>query len=509
MTASQRLALNTVATYGRSIFNIGLGLFGSRWVLNALGQTDFGLFAIVGSIIISMTFLNATMAGSVARYYAYSIGQGQQREVTNWFNVALSMHLCLAAAIVLIGLPIGEYVIRHILTMPQDRISTCVWVFRISLISAFVSMISVPFVAMFTAHQKITETAFWGIVQTILSFTLAFSLTQITGNLLLIYTIAMTAIIVSVQMMMVFRAFVVFKECRLSFPYWFNRKRFKNIFSFAGWTLIGELGGTVRNQGSAILLNIYFGPGMNSAFGIAKQVSAGADQLAMAMLAAFSPEITASEGRGDRLRMLSLSNHANKFGSILILIFAMPLMVEMEYVLKIWLKVPPPHTAMFCRLMLATFLIDRLTGGFLLAVKAHGKIAAYQATIGGIIMMTLPLAWLFFTQGFPPTSLGVAYIITIVACTLSRVFWVRHLLGVSFYLWLKTAVFPNFLIGAISAGISYFLVFCIHESFIRLLYVLCISMAASALACWFWVFDAAECEFILKNCRKILAKLNL
>lgn len=507
MNASQRLVLNTIATYGRSVFALGLALFSSRWVLNSLGQTDYGLFSLVGSVIVFITFLNGVMAGSVSRYLAYSIGQGDPGEVTHWFNTALCLHLCFAFTLVLTGWPIGEYVIAHVFSIPPDRIPASLWVFRVSLVSAFASMVSIPFVAMFRAHQNITEISAWGIFQSVLSFTLAYSLTLVSGDRLLFYACGMVAIIVFIQAVMIVRAFTIFRECRIATRQWFDIRRFRNIFSFAIWNLIGGAGVTFRNQGSAILLNLYFGPGVNAAFGIAKQVSAQTNQLSAAMLGAFSPEVTACEGRGDRQRMLNLSHRACKYGTILIMLFAIPLIAEMDYVLKLWLRTPPPYTALFCQWILGGFLVDRLTTGYMIAVNARGKIAAYQATVGISLLLTFPLAWLFLWLGYAPTSVGVAFVITSVVCTLGRVLWLRRLFGEPVGRWIKTVVLPCMIVGAVAALAAWAPRWLMSPSFARLVCATALSIATALLATWLIAFDASEQSFFRQNSRRFLYKI--
>ena len=507
MTPSQRLVLNTIATYSRSVIGVALMLFSSRWVLNSLGPSDFGLFNVVGSIIIFITLLNNVMAVSVARYYAFSIGQSKPNEVTHWFNSALSMHLCLAVILVIIGWPIGEYAIARVLTVPEDRIVTCLWVFRVSLVSAFVSMTSIPCVAMFTAQQRIVETAFWGIIRTMLVFFLAFCLTHMTGDLLLIYAVGMVSIIVFIQGVMTLRAFIIFKECQIAFSHWFDGERFKKIFSFAIWNLVGSMGVTLRDQGSAILLNIYFGPSVNSSYGIATQVSTQANQLSAAMLGAFGPEITACEGRGDRQRMLTLAKRASKFGTILVLLFAVPLIMEIDYVLKLWLKEPPLYTGTFCRLILTAFLIDRLSSGFMLAVNARGRIAVYQATLGTTLLLTLPLAWLLLKIGCVPTSVGIAFVITIVVCSFGRVLWGRYLFGVPIRLWLTAVVFRCGFVACAATLTSMACRLSFPPSFARLIITVGTSVTVSLMTTWFFAFDVEEREFAWRNTKCLLGKM--
>ena len=182
MDRSQRLVFNTLVAYGRSVLSLFLTLFSSRWVLESLGDVDFGLFSLVGSLILIMTFLNTVMANSASRYFAFSIGEGDTTDTTRWFNSALSIHICLAVGLVALGWPLGEYVVAHVLSIPSDRIATSVWIFRTSILSAFISMVCIPFVAMFRAKQQIGELAGWGMLQSTLTFILAYALLRVAGE---------------------------------------------------------------------------------------------------------------------------------------------------------------------------------------------------------------------------------------------------------------------------------------------------------------------------------------
>lgn len=506
---SKQIAVNTAAAYLRTVFSAGLALFSSRWVLSSLGVTDFGLLSVVGSIIVFVTFLNSVLAGSVSRYFAYSIGQGNLAEVNRWFNAALSIHLCMAFLLILIGYPVGEYFIGHVLTIPNERVTACIWVFRISLVSAFVSMLSVPFVAMFTAKQHISELAAWGILQSTLAFTLAWLLRYASGDRLLYYANGMVAILVFVQLAQIFRAMIVFDECGIVSRLWFDRKKLKGIVSFATWNLIGSSGALFRDQGSAILLNIFFGPSVNAAYGIASQVSNQTNQLSTSMIGAFSPEITACEGRGDRTRMLLLAERASKFGTILVLLLSIPLIIEMDYVLTLWLRVPPPHTVLFCRLILSTFIIDRLSTGYMLAVNAHGKIAAYQATLGTTMLLTLPLAWFFLKIGLAPTSIGIAFITTITITSIGRVLWGRYLFGTPVRRWLISVVWPTIILAIIASSAVLAPCILMPASMFRFLVVTALSALASLLTAWFLTLDRNERELVVQNWRRLWSNLGI
>lgn len=505
--SSHRIILNTAATYIRSVITLGLGLFSARWVLAGLGASDYGLFTVVGSIIVFITFLNGVMSGSAARHFAFAIGRGDADEVNKWFNTSLSIHLILPVVLISIGWPIGEYCIRHVLTIPADRIATCLWVFRLSLIAAFSGMMSIPYAAMFSAKQHIAELALWGTLQSVLSFTFAYILTRVSVDRLLFFAGYGVAISVAFQVIQVMRAHHIFHECRIHYRHWFDKYRFKEIFSFASWNLIGTFGVILRDQGSAILLNLHFGPKANAAFGIANQVSAQTSQLGAAMIGAFAPEITASEGRGDRIRMLSLTQRASKFGTILVLLFAIPLMVELDYVLNLWLIHPPLYTALFCQLVMAAFVLDRLSVGYFMAVSAYGKIAAYQATLGTCLVLTLPLAWVFLKLGMPPTGVGIAFVVTMAVVSAGRVFWARRLLDVSVRSWLSDVALPSSIVTLVAVSAVMVPRCLLAPSFLRLVIVTIVSVATTLLATWFLALNVVERGFVKQSARRLLGKM--
>jgi O-antigen/teichoic acid export membrane protein len=370
-------------------------------------------------------------------------------------------------------------------------------------------MVTIPFSAMFTAKQHITTLAVWGTLQSIFSFLFAYLLTRFSGDRLLLYAIGTVAITTFMQLGLSVQAIIVFRECRIRRAQLFDAERFKKILSFAVWSFIGSFATILRNQGSPILLNIFFGPKVNAAFGIANSVTSQAMTLSSAMTGAFSPEITASEGRGERNHMLDVALRMCKFSTLLVMLFAIPLIAEVDYVLKLWLYDVPPYAGTLCQLMLIMFLIDQLTVGYMSAVNAQGKIAAYQATVGSILALTLPLAWFSFKVGFPPTSIGFVFIFTMFFVSLSRVFWGYHLLGMAVKEWLIQVLFPCVIVGTISLLAAIVLTWWLSPSFLRFITVVISSITATALASWFIGFNTSERSFFVRNASQMMARFGL
>lgn len=507
MKRSSRITINTAASYSQSLFGVGLALFSSRWILQALGATDFGLFQVVGSLIVFLTFFNSVMANSAARHFAFAIGKGDTDDVNCWFNTSLSIHLILPIVLITIGWPIAEYAIRNWLTIPSERIDASVIVFRISLGGAFVNMASIPFIAMFQAKQRIAEIAMWDLLQNFMVFALAWSLTRVPFDQLLAYAAGMVGIHILIHVIKCVRALILFPECRLRIQTGFDIHRLIELIHFAGWSFFGNAGETMKNQGGGVLLNLYFGPSLNAAFGIAKQVAAQTNKLCAAMLTAFTPEVTALEGRGDRASVLYFAHFISKIGCILVMVFAIPLILEMDYVLHLWLTEPPAYTAIFCQLILVTALIERLTNGYMVAVSAKGIIAGYKATIGGILLLSIPLAWILFALGFTPSGLVASFIATTTLAGLARVGWMKKLFNEPINKWLSQVLKPCFMVSAIAAATGYASRLLLPASFTRLLLTTSLCIASIMLASWFLALNNREKTFLLDSGNSISKKL--
>lgn len=507
MKASSRIAINTAASYSRSILGVGLALFSSRWILQALGAADFGLFNIVGSLIIFLTFFNSVMASSAARHFAFAIGKGDHQDVNRWFNTSLTIHLTLPAILIVIGWPIAEYAICNWLTIPHERVHACVIVFRISLIGAFFNMAAIPFVAMFTAKQRIAEVSMWSTLQHLLIFILAYLLLLAPSDRLIVYATGMVAIHVGIHLAQSIRALFLFDECRINVAEGFDIHRLKELAGFALWTLIGRSGGILRNQGSSILVNLYFGPVENAAYGLANQISTQTTNLSSALTSAVSPEITLREGRGQRDSMISLSARVSKYGTLLALLFAVPFVLEAHYLLRLWLVIPPPHAAILSQFMILTFIADKMTIGYMFSVNAHGKIAVYQATIGGLLLLTLPLVWLFFALGLPPASLGFAFLAIQTICAIGRVLWVKMLFQIPVSRWLSNVLLPCALVALIAATAALSPRCLLQASLWRLLAVCVLSTSATLLAGWFVGLTAFERSHLLSLVSSAISKL--
>lgn len=520
MRQSSRIIANTLASYLNSFVALVAVLFSARWVLQALGETDFGLYGVVGSLVLLLTFLNNGLQMGVARFFAFSIGKGEnldvlhaQREMKYWFSTAFSIHLLLPFILVVVGWPLGEYAIQHWLAMPAERADACLMVFRISLVTVFISVFSVPFISLYKAHQLITELALFGLLRSLLVVVAAWLLLHASGDSLVNYAIYMMVINAGIPCLQIARAFSRFPSCRVERSYMFSRRHFRELFGFVGWKMFGLSCVAFRMQGAPILVNLFFGPQVNAAYSIADRVSVQSNTLAKSMMGAFQPAITSMEGRGDRDMMLQTCLRVCKFGSVLVLIFAIPLILEMENLLTIWLKSPPSHTAILCQWMLATLIVGRFTAGHMLAINAFGRIKYYEIVQGLTLFSALPLAFLLFKMNFAPSSIGLSLFVTTSIYCLGRIVFCKVLLGLSPMVWVSSVLVPLLVATALSLALG----FCARTSFeigfLRLIFTTALSAGSLCLSAWFLVLDASERkfaqEFINRNWRRVIAKVKV
>lgn len=439
------------------------------------------------------------MAGSVQRFYAYAIGQGDPEEVKRWFNCAFMLHAGFSILLVLMGIPFGNYLLDHIMQIPLERLETCRWVYYLSIIGAVGTMMTAPYLGMFYAKQRIFELSLWGVLQATLMFSFALYILKVSGDVLLFYSIGIVGLKLVFDFIQIIRAWILFNVCRLNQSYWFSRKRAIKLASFAGWSLFGPAGGVLRNQGVALLVNMFSGAKVNAAFGIANQVAAQTGNITMSFYHAISPEITSREGAGERERMISLSLRTSKFAMLLTLLWLVPLYIEMDYVLELWLKDVPEFASAFCQIILVAYFVDKLTVGYMGAIQAQGTIAGYQATLGGALILTFPLAWLVYFMGGTPCEAVSMTIITSTICSLGRIWWVKHLMGVPILRWFKE-VFLKFIYVAVPVVLFIsVLQHYMNISFLRLITLSVASCVSTAAIAWFFALDNAEQDFVKRK----------
>lgn len=447
------------------------------------------------------------MSSSVQRFYAYAIGQGDPEEVKKWFNTAFSALVVFSCILVVVGVLLGNYLIKNVMIVPPDRLSTCLWVYYLSIFNAVGTLLAASYMGMFTAKQRIFELSFWNVFQTCLAFALAWYLLRASGDILLFFALGMVGIKFLIDLIQIARGIFLFRECRLKLNYWFNKKQFAELFAFITWDLFGGAGYMVRNQGTALLINIFFGPQVNAAYGVANQVAGQTQTISRSLQNAIAPEITTREGAGNRDSMITLSLRTSKFAVFLTYMWLIPLYMEVEYVLALWLTNVPEYAAAFCRIILLVYAVSNFTIGCRSAVFAKGRIKGYQLTLGTLLALTFPLMWIALKLGASPVVALWVMLLTAGVHSLGRVYWMKRELAVPYSRWVNSVLLRSIYTLLPVLPIAAILLHVLPTaSFGRLFVISAVTVLSTLASCWFIGFDKDEQRFALSKSRGIIDK---
>ena len=474
----------------------------------ALGQTDMGLYGLVGGLTMFVSFFNIQFSIAISRYFAHSIGQASVsddkekalEECRHWFNVSVFIHSILPLLLVAVGYPLGSYAITHEwLVIPPDRVESCVWVWRFTCTSCLVGMMTVPFYGMFTAKQYIAEVTVYNVVQTIVKTAFIYFMVTHPGDWLIKYALGLMLIAVVPAILISCRAIRIFPECRFRFAYMWDLSRFFNVISYVSWQVIGSGGYVLRNTGVSVLINKILGPRANAALTIGNTVSSETAVLTGALNGAFAPVITSACGSGDFNKMRQFAFSSCKFGVCLTALFALPLLLELDEVLRFWLKNPPEFAIELCISLLICAMLEKSITGHVLAVNAIGKLAKFQTVHGISLMLALPFVGFSFWI-FPNIwSVGVALIATMVLTIIVSLVAARKVTGMSIKFWIFNIMIPNLIVSLLCLAIGCMPRIFLSPSLLRVFVTTFVTLVVFLPVSWFLVLSKNEREYVLNR----------
>ena len=434
-----RIAKNTLLLYLRMLFQLGIALYTSRAVLNALGVIDFGIYNVVGGIIVIFSFLNNAMASSTQRFLVYHLGTNDSRKLKQIFSSAIIIHFVMAVVVVGLAEIMGLWFLQAKMIIPMERLEVAKWVFHLSVISSAITILSVPYNAAIIANERMGAFAAISIIETLLKLCVAIFISFCNGDRLLWYAGLLLGVSVIVRTIYGVYCSKSFPEAKLIFPR-NNKLLYKEMTSFAGWSLVGNLSVVGYTQGINLLLNIFFGPAINAARGIAVQVQNAVYGFVRSFQTAVNPQITKSYAIGDLKSMHLLIYRSSKLSFYLTLMLSLPIIIETPYVLSLWLNIVPDYTVAFCRLTFISCMIESISNPFMIGASATGKIKKYHLIIGSILLLIVPVSYIFLKLGFEPIIVYIIDILIQFIAQIIRLFLCRHLLSLNILFYIKDVI---------------------------------------------------------------------
>ena len=466
---NKRIAKNTLMLYVRMLFSMGVSLFTSRVILQALGVEDYGIYNVVGGFVTMFTFLNGSMVASTQRYLNFEIGRGNEQQLSKVFSTALQIHALIALAIILLSETVGLWFLYEKLVIPDERMNAAFWVYQCSVISCVINIMSVPYNADIVAHEKMSAFAYISIVEVSLKLLIAYLLYVFPWDRLVIYAVLLLLIQLLIR-------WIYVRYCSKYFPeshyhHEINKSLLKEMSSFAGWGLFGSLANVFYNQGLNILLNLFFGPIVNAARGIAVQVQSAVHGFVGNFQMALNPQITKNYASGNLSQMHSLIFRSARFSFFLLYLFALPIIIEAEYILTLWLKTPPADAVVFTQWMLVVSLIYTISNPCIIANQATGKIKVYQIVIGSILLLIVPISYIALLLGAPAYSVFIVHLCMECLAQFWRMYLLRNLIDLPIKTYLKNIYLPIIIVAVLSSLLPLYLRSLVSDSFMRLIVI--------------------------------------
>lgn len=435
-TRNRRIAKNTAVLYVRMLFMMLITLYTSRVILQTLGVEDYGIYGVSGGLVGMISLISGALSSSISRFITFELGKsGDGEKLRHIFSASVTIQIGLAIVALILLETVGYWFLNVRLTIPPERLAAANWVYQFSVLTFCVSMLMTPYDALIVAHERMSAFAYISIFSAVGKLVIAFMITISPIDRLVWYAGLILLMTLTTQAIYIIYCFRQFPECAYKFV--IDGKLFKRMASFAGWNYVGATASILREQGSILLLNIFFGPAVNAARVIAGQVTGAVTGFVSNFQTALRPQITKTYAAGETEYTISLIIQGSRVSYYILLILALPFIVNANYIITLWLGQSPAHTTAFTQLALVCALCDSVVGPLITAMLATERIRNFQLVVGGLNLLTFPLTYIVLKLGGPPEGVMVVALVMSPLCTLARVIMLRPLIRLSLreYFW--------------------------------------------------------------------------
>lgn len=496
---NKRIAKNSLMLYMRMFFMMGISLYTSRVILQVLGVTDYGIYNVVGGVVVSFSFITGTMQTACQRFITFALGKGNMQYLKTVFSITQIVHWALAACLILLSETIGLWLVNTQLVIPEDRLTAALWVYQFSIVASCISLISIPYNGVIIAHERMDAFAFISVLEAMLRLFIVFALMCFDYDRLILYGVFCLVVSLIVRSVYTIYSKKHFEEVNTKWLW--NKSLFKEIFSFATWSLLPSFSVMLLQQGVNILLNVFFGPAVNAARGLSAYFQALAQQFASSFQSALNPQIIKSYAQDNLIYMHSLIFRSSKFTFIFVLLIVLPLIIEAPYIFTLWLGEYPEHTVGFARWAMLITLLDATSNPFMVAAGATGEVRKYNIVIGGIMIFVVPIGYVVLKWGAPPESVLAVHLFIAAICFLARLLLVCSKISMSAVLYLKKVVIPAFVTCVISFPLPLVLHNILRQNIFSVISVAMLSVIIVLIIGYLVMLTKNEKEFVLSIIR--------
>ena len=502
---SKRVAKNTLILYIRMFILMIVNLYISRVVLHVLGEDDYGIYNVVGGVVAMFSILSQSLSTAVSRFITFELGKGDKNKLKTIFSTSLIIQILMALIIIVLAEIIAVWFLNNRMNIPLGRLSAANWVLQCAIMLFALNLIDVPFNACIIAHEKMSTFAYVSLLEAGLKLSVAYLITATSMDKLKAYALLLLCADIIIKGIYIIYCRRKFEECRLSFT--FDKKLLTELGSFAGWNLIGTGVWILSTQGVNVLTNMFFHVKVNAVRGIAAQVDSAVHKFVGNFSLALSPQITKSYAMGEKSYMHSLIIRGSKYSYFLIFFFALPICLETETVLDIWLHKVPEYSVIFVRLSFIGTLCTVLADTLVKSMLATGKIKKYQIIVGTVAFLDFPLTYLVYKLGCSPVSAYIVFIAVYFVLIFVRLYLVKDLINLKPSLYLKNVLLRVFEVSLVACVLPLLIVLLQPQSMLRLFETLIVSSLSVLTTIYFIGMEKNEREFVVEKIKTRINKL--
>ena len=504
-SSNKRIAKNTLLLYARMLLLLVVSLYTSRIVLATLGVEDYGLYNVVGGIVTMFTFLNAAMGNSSHRYITFALGKGDEKELREVVSATCMIHWGIAIIILILAETIGLWFLYNKMVIPEGRMVAAEWVYQFSVVACMVSIISVPYNAMIIAHEKMGAFASISILDAVLKLLIVYLIQVAGGDKLILY--AALILCVNVLNRLIYQVYCKRHFAEAKHIRFHRVPQLKEMTSFAGWSMIGNLAFIGYTQGLNILLNLFFGPAVNAARGIAVQVQGAVKGFVTNFQTAVTPQIIKSYSQQDYHRLHNLVFYSSKFSFFLLYCMVLPITLEAKTLLGLWLEEVPDYAVVFTILILWIMLIEPLSNPIDKANQATGKIRNYQIVEGGSLLLIVPIAYAVLKMGGEPYTVFIVQLAVMSLVQIIRLFLVCHKIKMSKWEYVQKVLLRVFIVAVVAAIVPTSLYFLMPQNILSFLIIIVVSILSVLITSYALGLNKKEKAMVLEKARGAISKV--
>lgn len=507
---AHKVIKNTGWLYAKMGITMFISLWVTRLILQSLGASDFGIYNVVGGAIAMLGFISGSLTSASTRFMAFAEGQGDNQRKIVIFNVCVTLHYAIAVLMMLVFALLAPLFFGGVLNIPPERMTAAYVVYGSMVAGLFFSITRVPYDAVLNAHERMKFYAVVGVMESVMKLLVAFACVYTSKDKLIVYGILMAVIPVVVNIVTRIYCKRHFSECHFKPTAYWDKSAMKEMLTFAFWVFCASSSSMISYYGSGLVLNNFFGTLLNAAYGIATQLNGQLMAFTNNLHKAVIPVITKSEGSGQREVMIQRSTLACKYSYLILAVLAIPFMLEMDFILKVWLKDVPQWTVMFAQLVLIQSLIGLLTSTYVVSLEAEGNISLFNRIRSIFSIVPIFLLILVFMNGAPPITLCVIRIVWngVIGAGIVLYFMKRNC-GMNYGTFIYGALLPVVAVTLVSLFMGGITVFFMETSLLRLILTVIMSLIGFGLSFWFLGTQESERMMIKRGMLEVRKKLKI